>query len=621
MVEPPSAQAPQSAAIAADHAGPPASVWERLKHHKVLQWTLTYAAAAYTLLHATQMAAESFDWPHLIVRIVALVLVLGLPIVVLLAWYHGHKAQQRFSTAELSLLTVLLIIAGSILWAMTRTSVTHTTAPTTGLSAPRTSIAVLPFVNLTGDASKDYLGDGMAEEVIHTLARVPGFKVPARTSSFAYKGRNVDVRQIARDLGVGAILEGSVRSAGERIRITVELIDAQDGLHIWSDSYNQQFTDIFKLQDEISSAIVQALQGTVNSSAAPVAAQGPGTHDPDAYRLYLQARAAYNATEEGLHRAMALYDQAVARDPHFAQALAWRSETLGGAIRLGFPYPNALEKSEEDARRALALDSSLPEAHLALGQIAALRNRWVEAETNYRAAANVQPPDARVLAFHATALLATGRLRQAHTLVAEAYRLAPADSVIVRDNAIVESRMGLDSSAIRFADLAVALGMPSSAIYLPQVYINAAVRSGRYEEAAARVAEGMPPALSEAGGAEAFKLGYLAMGDPKKVPAAREALQRLVRDGWDRIDPQSRGFVVALFTRLGAVDEAYALANRTLDDFNVGLWTALWVPEARAFRTDSRFQAFVTRLQLIDYWKQYGPPDDCDLHGETLVCR
>jgi hypothetical protein len=162
MVEPPSAQPPQSAPTAADHAVPQANVWERLKHHKVLQWTLAYAAASYTLLHATQMAAESFDWPHLIVRIAALVLVLGVPIVVLLAWYHGHKAQHRFSTAEVSLLTVLLIIAGSILWVMTRTSANRVAAAQAAPSVavepadaaftpPAHSVAVLPFTNLSGE--------------------------------------------------------------------------------------------------------------------------------------------------------------------------------------------------------------------------------------------------------------------------------------------------------------------------------------------------------------------------------------------------------------------------------------------------------------------------------------
>src|SRR6266702_4467786 len=179
MTEPPTAQASQSPQRATDPtAGPPATVWERLKQHKVLQWALAYAAAAYTLLHATQMVAESFDWPHVIVRIVTLVLALGVPIVVLLAWYHGHKARHRVSGPELTMITVLLVIAGTILWALTRD---HTQAALTGSAAPRTSIAVMPFANMTGDASKEYLGDGMAEEVINTLTKVPGLKVPART--------------------------------------------------------------------------------------------------------------------------------------------------------------------------------------------------------------------------------------------------------------------------------------------------------------------------------------------------------------------------------------------------------------------------------------------------------
>jgi serine/threonine-protein kinase len=589
----------------------------------VLQWTLAYAAAAYTLLHATQMAAESFDWPHIIVRAVALILVLGAPIAVLLSWYHGHKAQHRFSTAELSLLTVLLIIAGSILWAMTRTSVTHMAAPETGSGAPRTSIAVLPFANLTGDASKDYLGDGMAEEVINTLARIPGFKVPARTSSFAYKGRNVDVRQIAKDLGVGAILEGSVRSAGERIRITAELVSAQDGLHIWSDSYERQFTDIFRLQDELTSAIVQALQGTVNPSAAKAAARGPGTQDVEAYQLYLQARAADQPTEEGLRRAIALYDQALARDPHFAPALAWRAQRRIFATSLGFPYPNALENSEEDARRALTVDSSLPAAHLALAQIEMTRRRWLEADANFRTAISAQPPDARILSIYAVTLLITaGRLREVGTQAAEAFRIAPADPVVVRNSALANSDIGRDLDALRFAELAVELGTSSADVVTQTAFINAALRGGRYEEAAARSAQVMPAALREAGGDEAFKLGYIALGDPKKVPAARAALQRVVQGAWSRIDGPSRGRLIVLLTRLGALDQAYDVANRAaLQNFVGGVWATLWQPETHAFRKDSRFQAFVTRLRLIDYWKQYGPPDDCDLHGETLVCR
>ena len=139
-------------------------------------------------------------------------------------------------------------------------------------TAPRTAIAVLPFTNLTGDASKEYLGDGMAEELINTLNKVQGLKVPARTSTFAYKGRNTDIRQIAKDLGVGTILQGSgaPRQAHSH---TAQLINAQDGLHIWSESYNEEFTDLFQLQDKLAIAIATALQPNLHA-AAEVAVRG-----------------------------------------------------------------------------------------------------------------------------------------------------------------------------------------------------------------------------------------------------------------------------------------------------------------------------------------------------------
>jgi TolB-like protein len=155
-------------------------------------------------------------------------------------------------------------------------------------AAPRTAIAVMPFANLTGDASKDYLGDGMAEELINTLTKVHGLTVPARTSSFAYKGRNINIRDIAKDLQVGTIVEGSVREAGQRIRITAQLINAQDGLHLWSETYDEQLTDLFKLQDKLAREIALALQPKLGGVGWAVT-RAPPTQDVEAYLLYSQA--------------------------------------------------------------------------------------------------------------------------------------------------------------------------------------------------------------------------------------------------------------------------------------------------------------------------------------------
>lgn len=215
-------------------------IWGRIKEHKVLQWSLTYLGAALALAHGQELLAHNFQWTEWVGHAVIGSLIVGFPIVVTLAWYHGHKGMTRFSTPEMTVVALLVVIGAGLLVALVRVPEDHaapvsTAEPLASSPAerptvtPRASIAVVPFANLTGDAAKEYFSDGMADELINLLSKVPGLKVPARTSSFAYKGRNVDVRQIARDLGVATILEGSVRSAGEHIRVTAQLVNAHTG--------------------------------------------------------------------------------------------------------------------------------------------------------------------------------------------------------------------------------------------------------------------------------------------------------------------------------------------------------------------------------------------------------
>ncbi len=172
------------------------------------------------------------------------------------------------------------------------------------------------LVNLTGDPGKDYFGDGMAEEIINALGQVQGLKVSARISSFAYKGRNLDIRQIAQDLGVSTVLEGSVRSAGSRIRITAQLIDARSGYQVWSRSYDRDYGDIFKLQDDLAQAILKALQVNLNGAAPASVALAPPTQNIEAYDLYLQGESGMLVGDHGLAR----YQRALALDPKFARA-------------------------------------------------------------------------------------------------------------------------------------------------------------------------------------------------------------------------------------------------------------------------------------------------------------
>src|SRR5262249_6295864 len=182
----------------------------------------------------------------------------------------------------------------------------------TPLVAPAASVAVVPFVNLTGEPAKEYFSDGMAEELINELSRVPGLKVPARTSSFAYKGRNVDIRRIGHDLGVTTVLEGSVRGVGDHIRVTAQMVNAENGYHLWSQTYDREFGDVFKLQDELAGQIVTALKESMHADLpADVMSDSP-TSDPEAYRFYLQSEAAADT-----QAALRLNARALARDPKF----------------------------------------------------------------------------------------------------------------------------------------------------------------------------------------------------------------------------------------------------------------------------------------------------------------
>jgi TolB-like protein len=627
----------------------------RLKSHKVIEWTLAYAALAYTLLHGVEMVAGALSWPHWIVRVLTLVLILGVPVVALLAWYHGQQQLKRVTGPELIMISLLGVIAGSVLWAFSGTGEEHQIAqseqrapatpapvatspaaePTPSTPpAPRTAVAVLPFANLTGDASKEYLGDGMAEELINTLAKVQGLKVPARTSTFAYKGRNTDIRQIAKDLGVGTLLEGSVRAAGKRIRITAQLINAQDGLHLWSESYDEEFTDIFKLQDKLAKQIAQALQPNLSGAAVEAVTQAPPTRDVEAYNLYLQGWSLLGRVSlENEQRAIAYFNQALARDPNFARAYAGIAEAhmaMAAMLTVGTQRLQALASAERAAREALALDADLAYPHLALGGVAGWRVQWLEMESHDRAALSLAPNDGYVHIIRALHLGVDGRVKESLEAGQRAYALAPANPFVVAFYAGIKAIAGSTADASQFAAAAIDLGYPKDSWPLTMVGELAALRQGHYAEAAALNAKNPNDFRS----AESARLAYAALEHPAQRAAALTAISRLfsVAPAQSGADPDYVGTCLdgaQMMAIAGGLDGAFALANRCVTRLEPGvaMWNSLraaylwWSPEMRAFRRDPRFQAFVTRISLMEYFQQYGPPDDCELKNNKLTCH
>ena len=283
-----------------------------------------------------------------------------------------------------------------------------------GSSSVRPSIAVLPFENMSGDKENDYFSDGLAEEIINLLAKVPDLKVIARTSAFAFKGRHEDVRQIAAALGVSTVLEGSVRKAGDRIRVMAQLITAVDGSHLWSERYDRQLADVFAVQDEIAAAITGALRVTLSPASTPGRRHTPNLQ---AYERYLKALYdIQRRTPESMARAQKHLERAIELDPQFAVAHAELGLLFGQFAGYGvMPPRDALPLMRAQASKAVAIDPLLPEGHAALGTVAAWFNfDWPAAARHFERAMAHDPIPPMVHRNYALyCLLPTGRAQEA----------------------------------------------------------------------------------------------------------------------------------------------------------------------------------------------------------------
>jgi TolB-like protein/tetratricopeptide (TPR) repeat protein len=509
-------------------------------------------------------------------------------------------------------------------------------SPSPAVHAPagdRASIAVLPFASLSSDPEKDYFGDGIAEELIHLLARVPGLKVPARTSSFAYKGRNVDVRQIARQLGVGMLLEGSVRSAGDSIRVTAQLVDAESGYHIWSHTFDRQFADVFRLQDELAGAIVQRIEPSLGSVSTPALQQDdPPTRNVEAYRLYLQGRATFfssGLTLDSIERIVEMMERSLALDSNFARAHALRGYALATRVQLGSRGPDKLDQAMQEAERALALDPQLADAHMLHGMLQAGRGEWLAADASFRRAIALDPKEPGAYLSHAVYVLgAVGRLHDAIEQGLRSYHLAPAMVGAVMTVGGLYQLVGQDEVMERYLRVLNDLGAaPQAAV--PIFRSQAARRAGRYAEAAELMTPVLPAGVRAAGGEDVVRLVYHAFGDVATTGAAVSSLRAL----YARLDPPiAEGWPMAIlglnwYVLLGAMDDAYEIAQRFVTQFeharhlsNITLMP-VWLPELAAFRGDPRFHEFTARLGLHEYWKANGPPDGYALHDGHLVAH
>lgn len=377
--------------------------WSALRRRKVVQWSLAYVAAGWGLLQGFEYVASAFHWPEQLQRVAILVFVVGLPIAVVIAWYHGDSGHQRVAIGELAILAALLAVgAGAAWWAWRLPARTDAAGNSQAGSAAvrdattETSIAVLPFVNLSSDPEQDYFSDGLSEQVLDLLARVPHLRVIARTSSFSFRDEDADIATIARRLNVTHVLEGSVRKAGNRLRITAQLIQASDSSHLWSQSYDRELTDIFAIQDEIAAAVVQQLKLKLLRNAPP---GGRATYSSAAYEAYLRGLYLDSRRGQGdLQAARDLYQQALQIDPLFAPAWAGLAR-LRSRSAMESQAEQDWQQARDAANRALEIDPDNADAHATLAWIASYHDwDWAGARTAADRALELEPGNARVVA-------------------------------------------------------------------------------------------------------------------------------------------------------------------------------------------------------------------------------
>lgn len=531
-----------------------AGVWRRLRERKVAQWGLAYAAGAWGFLQGLGYVSDTFGWSGHIRQLVTLAVLIGLPLVLVLAWYHGDRGQQKVSGAELTIITLLFILGGGIFWMYERGEESRAVPaaggmPAAPVAATDRSVAVLPFVDMSQGRDQGYFADGLTEELLNLLAQIPELRVIGRTSSFQFKGRNEDLRLIAAKLGVANLLEGSIRKAGDRVRITAQLIKAANGSHLWSETYERTLDDIFVVQDDIAQAVVGALK--IQLLPEHLAARAPyRPASSEAYNEYLLGRQFFNRSGmDDYARAVAAYKQAIVLDPNFAAAyagLAVAENELSHRPGLSLPEVRAGQaRALEAADQAVAVDPDLSEGYAARGYLRFTINwDWRGAEADLSHAFELDPGSYRTYTCYACFLATLGRLSEALEINKKATELDP---------------------------------LSADTWFRRSIQLNAA---GRYEEA--RAAAKRTLEISPEHGGAPFSLGVASLREGKPEAALAE---------FEKASPGRREAGIAMAEHdLGHPAESQRTLDALIDGY--ALTNAYQVAEAYAWRgePDAAFQ-------------------------------
>ena len=477
----------------------------------------------------------------------------------------------------------------------------------------KNSIAVLPFVNMSDSPEYEYFCDGISEELIGLLAKVQPLKVVARTSSFEFKHKGMDVRRIAEQLGVDNVLEGSVRLAENHIRVSAQLIDARTGYHLWSDTFDTQFKDVFAVQSQIAGAIVRALKVSLHADdgVARFTDRAAPTTNMMAYRYYLQGLYHWKRRgEPAIRKSIDLFKAAISSDPAFAhpyQALSTAYLVLPFYSRES--RKDAFAQAEAAAKKALELDPSLGQAHAVLAYISVRRWDWEAAHREFGLAFAATPNDPTTHQWYSEFLSYVGYIDASVTEALRARELDPVSPVINDRLGVAYLWSGEYELAAEQFRIATELGF--NRIALDQAYVLLLLHNGQIDEAIGLYKK----ILSHLGlDSDWVRAVMESTRDQAAVPRAIETVARV--KAHDTL-PAAIVFYAAVL--LKQPDLAFETVGNIVEDRSLTV-EFLFSPEAEELRRDPRFSQLLARIGLDAYWKQHGWPTFCQPQSGTVVC-
>jgi TolB-like protein len=604
--------------------------WEALRRRKVAQWGILYVAGAWSFLQGLEFLSDTYAWPGQLQRLATLALLVGLPIVLVLAWYHGDRGQQRVTTAEFAIITLLLLIGGGALTYYQRSgagdaevaqAAPDASRPPASPGAPdaRPSLAVLPFVDLSQVKDQEYLGDGLAEEILNQLAQVPALRLVGRTSSFSFKGKDDDLRTIGDKLGVAHLLEGSVRKSGDRIRITAQLIAAADSSHLWSRTYDRNLTDVFAVQDEIARDVAQAL--SVKLDAVMLNTAQGGTTNVEAYDRYLRWRelvfSEYYDEEHDRER-VRLAREAVALDPAFVlgwDALARSLSALANEV--GAEQAARLREEAEQVRARIA---GLAPDHWIVKRERAYalwrEGRWAEAITLAREIMEGGPMSYERAYPYMELIFSVGHLDETVAVVEQLKAIEPLALFISRD-------LQYDYTAARRIDDAEAEYQRGRSLEG-----NDTEPTGLAMHRMLARQDADPKSLRDLHGRLAKVYDWPFLLDLGGVLDDRDAMLAVLREA--ARDPAYGGGIDAIVFQmetadaLGDADLAVDALRRYLESaegFDEGRlhhahYWQFWTTPHSGIRAHPEFKRLLVRTGVVDYWRKSGQwGDGCEPVG------